>query len=299
MVSHLERNGMKTQKGFTLIELLVVIAIIAILAAILFPVFVNAREKARQTSCLNNMGQLGKALKMYLDDSCGVYPHFALICEFDPNWFPPNRPVPGGKPDGDWVWFDGTCPSAPYSLPATLPWSWRMNPSKGAIWKYTNKSARLFICPSDKHAVKMDFTKANGKLSGFGLSYTMNCALGENETSYGDSAATTDRASESQLVRPTKTVMLVDQGDGCVKVDASGKTVATAAIYGGKTPSIDGSFGWFYSGPTAVHVGGQNWVFCDGHAKWCNVKQFRDLAFFRDGTIGKGMYAKNPYSFGE
>lgn len=54
--------------GFTLIELLVVIAIIAILAAILFPVFAQAREKARQISCLSNMRQMGTAFQMYWQD---------------------------------------------------------------------------------------------------------------------------------------------------------------------------------------------------------------------------------------
>ncbi|MGQ9732133.1 MAG: DUF1559 family PulG-like putative transporter [Candidatus Zipacnadales bacterium] len=62
------------RKGFTLIELLVVIAIIAILAAILFPVFAKAREKARQTACLNNMKQVAIAIDMYTTDYDECYP---------------------------------------------------------------------------------------------------------------------------------------------------------------------------------------------------------------------------------
>ncbi len=68
----------KTRQAFTLIELLVVIAIIAILAAILFPVFAQARAKARQTACLSNMKQIGNALMMYTQDYDEMLPgnHF-------------------------------------------------------------------------------------------------------------------------------------------------------------------------------------------------------------------------------
>lgn len=66
----------KTIRGFTLIELLVVIAIIAILAAILFPVFAKAREKARQTVCLSNMKQIGLGLMMYTEDYDETYPPY-------------------------------------------------------------------------------------------------------------------------------------------------------------------------------------------------------------------------------
>ena len=69
------------KKGFTLIELLVVIAIIAILAAILFPVFAQAREKARQASCLSNLKQIGTAIQLYTDDydetmPCGLFTNY-------------------------------------------------------------------------------------------------------------------------------------------------------------------------------------------------------------------------------
>ena len=97
-------------KGFTLIELLVVIAIIAILAAILFPVFAKAREKARQASCLSNAKQLALAVLQYAQD-------------YDET-FPMGRwGGPGTAPDGLWHGFD-----------------WLVEP-------YC-KNKQIFICPS-------------------------------------------------------------------------------------------------------------------------------------------------------
>lgn len=63
-----------TRHGFTKVELLIVIGIIAILAAILFPVFAKARESARRNSCLNNLWQIGQALRLYALDGDGHYP---------------------------------------------------------------------------------------------------------------------------------------------------------------------------------------------------------------------------------
>src|SRR5215216_1113542 len=72
----LSYRGNRPRVAFTLIELLVVIAIIAILAAILFPVFAQAREKARQTVCLSRMKDFGTANNMYLQDYDETFPAY-------------------------------------------------------------------------------------------------------------------------------------------------------------------------------------------------------------------------------
>jgi prepilin-type N-terminal cleavage/methylation domain-containing protein/prepilin-type processing-associated H-X9-DG protein len=101
-------------KGFTLIELLVVIAIIAILAAILFPVFARAREKARATSCLSNVKQLALGMLMYVGDYDDCWPH--AYCY--------RLPRPDGNED-------------------VIMW---MN----VIYPYVKNEA-LYVCPSSKY----------------------------------------------------------------------------------------------------------------------------------------------------
>ncbi len=91
----------RKKKGFTLIELLVVIAIIALLAAILFPVFSRVRDKARQTTCANNLKQIYLAISMYASDNDGYFPS---------GW--QYYPYHGGYPYvGAWAWMTGLYPS--------------------------------------------------------------------------------------------------------------------------------------------------------------------------------------------
>lgn len=84
---------MRRREGFTLIELLVVIAIIAILAAILFPVFARARENARKASCQSNLKQLSSAFLMYVQDNDEMWYSWACGCNYVPGnphcWYPP------------------------------------------------------------------------------------------------------------------------------------------------------------------------------------------------------------------
>ncbi len=116
------------RRGFTLIELLVVIAIIAILAAILFPVFARAREKARQTSCLSNEKQLALGTLMYAQDyderlpvryhsantsfriPCMIYPYVKNLQLFAcPSWSDPYTfAAPVGTIDSSYVWPGGS-----------------------------------------------------------------------------------------------------------------------------------------------------------------------------------------------
>ena len=89
--------------GYTLIELLVVIAIIAVLAAILFPVFAQAREKARQTTCASNLRQIGMAFAMYTEDYDERLPDRRDLKVSLPTGFHPWTTWPLTDPRGAWA----------------------------------------------------------------------------------------------------------------------------------------------------------------------------------------------------
>lgn len=130
------------KKAFTLIELLVVIAIIAILAAILFPVFAQAKESAKKSVCLSNLKQNGLALMMYLGDYDDLYPfqpQFPMLPDGTyPFGLPSGKRAPAG--DGDTGQPDGWSDS-----PATNRWD--AGPLLYLLTPYT-KSEGIAFCPS-------------------------------------------------------------------------------------------------------------------------------------------------------
>jgi prepilin-type N-terminal cleavage/methylation domain-containing protein len=116
----------RRRNAFTLIELLVVIAIIAILAAVLFPVFAQAREKARQTACLSNLKQIGTALSMYMQDYDERLPDRRDL----------KNTLPGGyRPWATWPPSDPRCGWAAVVLDPYI--------KNGGIWSCPSTSGRM------------------------------------------------------------------------------------------------------------------------------------------------------------
>jgi len=233
------------RQGFTLIELLVVIAIIAILAAILFPVFARARDKARQASCLSNLKQIGMALNQYAQD-----------------W---DEAHPG-------VWF-GPVSRQPWSQPsdATTFYKWM-----DAVYPYV-KNEQVFNCPSDGVNKKYVF-RNNDKSNGYG-SYAMSQAYYRVGDPYTGPASDYNQfvsAGQPFVMRlamvqaPASTVWIVDGGVRGIK-NPDWKSyefwwydpneINTAF------PTIRGDSPRYFQNIVERHSDMTNVIFCDGHAK--------------------------------
>ena len=183
-----------TRRAFTLIELLVVIAIIAILAAILFPVFAQAREKARQTACLSNTKQIGTAMMMYIQDYDELYPR-AQYCTM------PSL-VPGAPATSN-----TTCTFASNSAGQVTGGGQLMNHFKWYSWLYPyTKNIQIFFCPSRKTddptwnrgAQIANAYALNLSVTGFSAPSSVN-ALRTNPSFMGGSIAGIARPAELML----------------------------------------------------------------------------------------------------
>jgi len=271
----------RSKSAFTLIELLVVIAIIAILAAILFPVFASAREKARQTACVSNMKQVGLGLMQYIQDYDGTFPGPDEV-----------EPVAMSQDSQERI---------PYDL---------------QLMPYV-KSVHVFSCPSDAAARSLSL----GGYSWYDPSYKpamtprsytivaqltspstgsldMNTGVGTYKRNFdgtGSDSVTANGISgtqqsfgykESKLDEPSDTIALMEEWapataqygnnvDGYVG-SPNGAVSTGGAVWelAGRRPGSNdptlvaiGASGDDNANPTPGHFGRGNYIFADGHVK--------------------------------
>ncbi len=225
---------MKNRRAFTLIELLVVIAIIAILAAILFPVFAQAKEAAKKTSCLSNLKQIGMGITLYLNDNDDRLPDRRDLKTSLPGGWRPWTSWPASDPRGGWA---------------------------ALIMDPYIKSNDVWSCPSVKGSSMGDViqvkqsldTKVDGPTSRYWLwrfdqvtdPVPLDNLWGK---SFDQSLADLQQAGNPQVGYP--------QGISDIELAVDPyfpKTIKKVS------PALKGK---------AVHVGGRNRLFLDCHVKW-------------------------------
>jgi prepilin-type N-terminal cleavage/methylation domain-containing protein/prepilin-type processing-associated H-X9-DG protein len=265
--------------AFTLIELLVVIAIIAILAAILFPVFAQAREKARSISCLSNFKQVGLAVLMYVQD-------------YDET-----------VPDVDSCGFAGPCY---VQYPADQAWTMVIQP-------YI-KNWQVYRCPDDPSATNNGLTKdpntenpePNAPLAKqeWDWSYRADTGFNMDWLSYDQGPCVGDMviATLGKIQRPANTILMVDsiwnliggttpEGGGNWVIDSpvppfgSYGTPALGCWLGGWNTTVNPPVWNEYGGAWPWHDSHTrfNVAYCDGHSK--------------NQTLGQLMAGSDPTKF--
>jgi prepilin-type N-terminal cleavage/methylation domain-containing protein/prepilin-type processing-associated H-X9-DG protein len=244
-----------TKKAFTLIELLVVIAIIAILAAILFPVFAQAKAAAKKTACLSNMKQLGLAQNMYAND-------------YD------DHLVYTGDNGGFWAWYpsencNGTnvvCPLGFMDPGAFQNWG-------AELYPYV-KNLGIYLCPTAQKITGVPYGFSNTPSAG-NTAYDLNGAV--------------VGASTTSMSAPSTTIVL--QGADGSTIDAYmqptifnvNSTNNNTLITVNGAPSCNGiDINWM--GET--HGKGDNYSFADGHAKYAA----RTAIQFKNFGISSNVY---------
>lgn len=228
----------RVKRGFTLIELLVVIAIIAILAAILFPVFARARENARRASCQSNLKQLGLGVMMYVQDYDEKYP-FSLMRS--------NGTLsPAGTGFGTpyWIWYQTLQP-------------------------YT-KSFQVAVCPSGNGS-----NTATPYSNHYGANNLVmpDTAISTTAISQAaiQSASTTFLLLDAGPYQVSPTYAISPNGSFWYTPGAcgpGGSSTGSNALTGFSLSDCQ----------TGRHLGGSNIAYADGHVKWQNSTVFKTEA---------------------
>jgi len=233
------------KRGFTLIELLVVIAIIAILAAILFPVFAKVREKARQTSCLSNEKQLGLALVQYNED-------------YDEKWPQGSSSTGAGTVTAGFGWIGTIYPYVKSTGLLKCPDDSTTGGTVGGInyspvsYGFNSNAAGTSDAQFTAPASTVALFEVQGPIAPVTLTYV------NTGTSDGTTAVATNPVASNSSGNGSS---FADNGvdlDGAV-----GVTYATSNFLGRSVLPV-GAF----SNQNGLHTGGANYLLADGHAKW-------------------------------
>ncbi len=240
--------------AFTLIELLVVIAVIAILAGILFPVFARVREKARQTTCLSNLRQIGAAVLMYAQDYDEMYP---FVLNYSANWVPGASGLLVNTGDNGKKVLPGVTGQEPQFQLVTV------------VAPYV-KNENVWYCPSVgqdwvwEYAVKLGWFKKGTPMRAQGTTYCYDY-LAVPWRSF-DRFTFMGGKSLSILREPTRWPMLFDEPDGFSNNPVD--------------PPAD----------AVPHSGGLNVAYGDGHAKYYRMGTTGPEAAYWYEHSGDGLY---------
>ncbi len=260
------------RRGFTLIELLVVIAIIAILAAILFPVFAQAKNAAKGAVCISNMRQVGFASRLYIGDS-------------DDQWYPVAKyePLAGFAPQQMWIGYDnnnGPNIGGYYGSPV-MP---AVNPIRPGLIDPYLKSDAVKKCPNQPGNWQLAIATNGFNTNQTSDYYNVNPGAAGNE--FGPAAATMTMingvndftgANDSQVEEESDTLLAWEH-------------MAQAPLCNFVQP-----YNWFAGPPNLsilvdhfnfLHTNGTNTIWIDGHAKRLVYGQLRRPMF----SVRKDIY---------
>lgn len=253
-----------SSRAFTLIELLVVIAIIAILAAILFPVFAQARDKARATQCLSNLKQLGTAAMMYAQDYDEQFMELYRIHEGNSDaavWPITEKKKPGSNEAYGW----NTAHLA--ALRGELTGDQHQFRNWANILQPYAKNTGIMTCPSAKRGWR-------GATSTDNSGYIYSNWIADNGRYLGAAARM------AEINRPAETVLIFEGGKASWAVEMQGwhgisnwgKECENQPL--DHPQEVSGTSPGIYDCPRCYpdwfpnHQGGRNYVWADGHAKW-------------------------------